>query len=99
MCNWTFEVRDIFKKFFGKEGKLLLRSNFSSFPQYFLHVVRFSCLGRDQIFVRSMYDIRLPFHSVRGNYVQDFASKTIYYYWLPMGSSKFLLGYTAISVT
>ena len=35
-----------------KEEKLLLRSNFSFFPQYFLHVVRFSCLGRDQIFIR-----------------------------------------------
>ena len=29
---------------------MLLRSNFSSFPYFFLHVVRFSCLGRDQIF-------------------------------------------------
>ena len=35
MCNWTLEVRDLLK--------------ISSFPQYFLHV-RFSCLGRDQIF-------------------------------------------------
>ena len=26
------------------------RSNFTTFPQYFLPVVRFSCLGRDQIF-------------------------------------------------
>ena len=42
MCNWTLEVRDILK-YCGKEEKLLLRSNFSSFPQYFLHVVRFSC--------------------------------------------------------
>ena len=31
---------------------MLLRSNFSSFPQYFLHVVRFSCLSRDQISLR-----------------------------------------------
>ena len=29
---------------------LKFRSNFSSFSQYFLHVVRFSGLGRDQIF-------------------------------------------------
>ena len=39
MCNWTLEFR---------EEKIA--PNFSSFPQYFLHVVRFSCLGRDQIF-------------------------------------------------
>ena len=50
MCNWTLEVRYIYWKYCGKEEKLLLRSNFSSFPQYFLHFVRFSCLGRDQIF-------------------------------------------------
>ena len=31
------------KKYCGKEEKLLLRSNFSSFPQYVLPVVRFSC--------------------------------------------------------
>ena len=41
---------EIYWKYCGKEEKLLLRSNFSSFPQYFLPVVRFSCLGRDQIF-------------------------------------------------
>ena len=35
ICNWTLEVRDILK-YCGKEEKLLLRSNFSSFPQYFL---------------------------------------------------------------
>ena len=39
-----------YRKYCGKEEKLLLRSNFSSFPQYFLLVVRFSCLGRDKIF-------------------------------------------------
>ena len=49
ICNWTLEVRDIFK-ILWKRGELLLRSNFSSFPQYFLPVARFSCLGRDQIF-------------------------------------------------
>ena len=37
---------DIYRKYCGKEEKFL-RSNFSSFPQYFLPVVRFSCLGRD----------------------------------------------------
>ena len=46
MCNWTLEI---YWKYCEKEEKLLLRSNFSSFPQYFLHV-RFSCLGREQIF-------------------------------------------------
>ena len=34
------------------------RSNFPSFPQYFLHVVRFSCLGRDQMyFIEDRKDI------------------------------------------
>ena len=37
MCNWTLEVRDILK-ILWKRGE----SNFSSFPQYFLHIVRFS---------------------------------------------------------
>ena len=36
---------EIYRKYCGKEEKLLLKSNFSSFPQYFLLVVRFSCLG------------------------------------------------------
>ena len=49
MCNWTLEVRDILK-ILWKEEKLLVRSNFSSFLQYFFHVVRFSYLGREQIF-------------------------------------------------
>ena len=44
MCNLIPEIRYI-GKYFGKEEK-----NFSSFPQYFLHVVRFSCLDRDQIY-------------------------------------------------
>ena len=35
ICNWTLEVRDILK-YCGKEEKLLLKSSFSSFPQYFL---------------------------------------------------------------
>ena len=39
ICNWTHEVRDIFKKYCGKEEKLLLRSNFSSFPQYFFYLL------------------------------------------------------------
>ena len=41
---------EIYRKYCGKEEKLLLRSNFSSFPQYFLLVVRFSCSCRDKIF-------------------------------------------------
>ena len=56
-CNWTLEVRDI-SKILWKEEKLLLRSNFSSFPQYFLLVVRFSCLGRDKIFTSRPVVIR-----------------------------------------
>ena len=30
-------------KYCGKEEKLLLRSNFSSFPQYFLYISKFQC--------------------------------------------------------
>ena len=41
MCNWTPEVRDILK-ILWKRGAI------SPFPQYFLHVIRFSCLGSDQ---------------------------------------------------
>ena len=41
ICNKILEVRDILK---------IIWSNFSSFPQYFLPVVRFLCLSRDQIF-------------------------------------------------
>ena len=37
---------------------MLLRSNFSSFPQHFLPVVRFSCLGSDQIFTSRLAVIR-----------------------------------------
>ena len=43
MCNWTLEVTDILKI-------VEKRRNCSFFPQYFKHVVRFSRLGRDQIF-------------------------------------------------
>ena len=66
MCNWTLEVRDIFK-YCGKKEKLLLRSNSSSFPQYFymlldFHVkagTRFSLRdkqGRDN--ESQLYDVR-----------------------------------------
>ena len=34
-CNWTLEI-EIYWKHCGKEEKLLLWSNFSSFPQYFV---------------------------------------------------------------
>ena len=53
ICNLTPEVRDVLKilwkrgeivaKYYGKEKKLLLWSNFSSFPYYLLPVVRFPC--------------------------------------------------------
>ena len=39
MCIWTLEVRDILK-ILWKRGEI---APFSSFPQYFLHAVRFSC--------------------------------------------------------
>ena len=48
ICNWALEVRD-FVKILWKRGEIA-RSNFSSFPQNFSPVVRFSCLGRDKIF-------------------------------------------------
>ena len=54
---YIIEVRDILK-YCEKEEKLLLRSNFSSFPQYVLYVVRVSCLGRDQIFTSRWAVIR-----------------------------------------
>ena len=41
MCNWTLEVRDILK-ILWKRGEIA--------QYFFLHIVRFSCLGRDQIF-------------------------------------------------
>ena len=45
--NWTLQryIENIVENIF--------RSNFSYFPLYFLPVVRFSCLGRDQIFTSS----------------------------------------------
>ena len=53
ICNWTLELGDILKTLW-KRGA----SNFSSFPQYFLPVVRFSCLIRDKIFVSRKAVIR-----------------------------------------
>ena len=37
ICNWTFKVGDILKILWkrGEIAQLLLRSNFSSFPQFF----------------------------------------------------------------
>ena len=35
-CNLTPLVRNIYRKYCGKGEKLLLRSNFSSYPQYFV---------------------------------------------------------------
>ena len=40
ICNWTLGVRDILK-ILWKRGEI---APFSYFPQYFLPVVRFSCL-------------------------------------------------------
>ena len=48
MCNWTLEVRDILK-ILWKRGEIAPEEQFLLFPTTFLHVVRFSCLGRDQI--------------------------------------------------
>ena len=45
MCNWTLEVRDILKILWKREN-----APYFLFSTIFLHVVGFSCLGRDQIF-------------------------------------------------
>ena len=47
--NWTFEVRDILK-ILWKKGEIAPQEQFLLFLQYFPSVVRFSCIGRDQIF-------------------------------------------------
>ena len=54
ICKWTLDVKDILK-ILWKRGEIA--PNFSSlgaisplFHNIFLRVVRFSCLGRDQIF-------------------------------------------------
>ena len=54
ICNWTLEVRDTLyvEKYCEKEEKLLL------FHNIFLPVVRYSCLGRDQIFTSRQAVIR-----------------------------------------
>ena len=49
ICNWTLEVRDI-SKILWKRGEIAPQEPSLLFPQYFLLVVRFSCLGRDKIF-------------------------------------------------
>ena len=49
MCNWTLEVRDILK-ILWKRGEIAPWEQFLLFSTIFLPVVRFSCLGRDQIF-------------------------------------------------
>ena len=49
MCNWTLEVRDILK-ILWKRGEIAPWEQFLLFSTIFLLVVRFSCLGRDQIF-------------------------------------------------
>ena len=52
--KWTYNltplVRNICWKYCGKGEKLLLRSNFSSYSQYFLPDVRFLSYNKDRIF-------------------------------------------------
>ena len=43
ICNNRFLKLEIYWKYCGKEEKLLLRSNFSSFPQYFFSTIFFTC--------------------------------------------------------
>ena len=47
ICNWTLEVRDILK-ILWKSGGI---APSPLFHNIFVPVVRFSCLGRDQIFI------------------------------------------------
>ena len=56
ICTWTLEVRDILG-ILWKRGEIA-PENCSCFPQYFSPVVRFSCLGRDQIFTSRYAVIR-----------------------------------------
>ena len=53
ICNWTLEVRDILK-ILWKRGEIVHLEQFLLFSTMFfflfLPVVRFSCLGSDQIF-------------------------------------------------
>ena len=49
MCNWTLEVRDILKTLW-KRGGIAPQQQFLLFSTIFLHIFRFSCLGREYIF-------------------------------------------------
>ena len=50
ICSWTLGVRDILK-ILWKRGEIAHEEQFLFFfTIFFLPVVRFSCLGRDQIF-------------------------------------------------
>ena len=49
MFKWSLEVRDILK-ILWKRGEIAPKEQFLLFSTIFLHAVRFSCLGRDQIF-------------------------------------------------
>ena len=51
ICNWTFEVRDMLKILWKREEIAPSLGAISPlFHNILLLVIRFSCLGRDQIF-------------------------------------------------
>ena len=50
MCSWTLEIRDILKNIVEKRRYCSLGAISPLFHNIVLHVFRFSCLGRDQIF-------------------------------------------------
>ena len=51
ICNWTLEDRAVSKTLWKRGGAISpFFHNIFHFPQYFILVVRFSCLGRDKIF-------------------------------------------------
>ena len=78
ICNFTSEVRDILK-ILWKKGDI---TPSSSFPQYFVTVVWFSCLNRVQIFTSRIAVIRDK--RSRDNESRQYITKTrllILMYW------------------
>ena len=57
LCNLTPLVRNIYIKYCGKGEKLLSRSNFYSFPQYFVNLILDFCVNTRTRF--SLWDKRL----------------------------------------
>ena len=52
MCNWTLKIWRYIENIVEKRRNCSLGAIFPLFQNIFLAVVKFSCLGRDQIFIR-----------------------------------------------